>query len=395
MNSFTYQASTKIIFGKGTETGVGIEVRNLGFKKVLVHYGGPSAVKSGLLDRVINSLKENNIEFITLGGVVPNPRLSKVYEGIELGKKENIDFIVAIGGGSVIDSAKSIAIGLANPDIDIWQIYDNRMPIQKCLKLGAITTIPAAGSEFSQFSVITNDYTNEKKGYGSPMIRPEFAILNPELTYSVPKYQTASGIADIMMHTMDKYITISDDNELSDSLSEALLKTVINIGPRSLVQPDNYISRSELMWAGALSQNDILGLGAVKDSASHQIEHELGAMFDVAHGAGLAAIWGTYARYVYKSNLHRFCKYAVNIWGCNMNEEDPEQTALDGIIKTEEFFKSIGMPISIGELGIGKLSEEAMRIMADKCVHYGKRTVGSMIKLNKEDVYEIYKQANH
>jgi len=394
MNKFTYHSTTKIVFGKGAEENVGEEIHNLHAQKVLLHYGGKSAVKSGLISRVKESLLKSGLEVVELGGVVPNPRLSKVREGIALGLAEQVDFVLAVGGGSVIDSAKAIAVGVANPDRDIWNdIYEFRAPISACLHIGSIPTIPAAGSEFSQFAVLTNEETNTKKGYGSPLIRPQFSILNPEITYTLPPYQSAAGIVDIMMHTMDKYITVSKYNELSDALSEGLLRTVIRNGRNCMKDPRDYTARSELMWAGALSQNDILGLGAEKDSASHQLEHELSAMFDVTHGAGLAAIWGALAHYIYKDDILKFCQFAVNVWGCKMDYTDPEQTALEGIERTLDYFRSLGMPTNLRELGIGEVTDAQIEEMADRCMHYGKRTIGSLKVLKKEDAIAIYHMA--
>lgn len=395
MRDFIYQSPTKIIFGKGGELKTGQEIAALGRSRVMIHYGGASAERSGLLNRLREVLRQAGLSVVELGGVVPNARLEKVYEGIKLGLAEGVDFVLGVGGGSVIDSAKSIAVGLANPQMDIWDIYERREAVPACADVGCVVTIPAAGSEFSQAAVLTNEATNTKKGYASPLIRLKFSVLNPELTYSLPARQTAAGVVDIMMHTMDKYLTVSDHNELSDALSEALLRVVIKNGPVAVARPDDYEARSELLWAGALSQNDILGLGAVKDSASHQIEHELSGLFDVTHGAGLAAIWGSLARYVYQRDVMRFCQYAVNVWGCPMDYRHPETTAMEGIARTEAFFSSLGMPVTIGQLGVGHLSEEQIEEMADKCVHHGRRTVGALRVLDKNDVIAVYNLANH
>ena len=394
MNSFTYHSTTKMIFGKGKESEVGKETALCGAHKALLMYGGQSAVKSGLLGKVETSLDEQGISYVEFGGIVPNPRLGKVREAIAVGNAEKIDFILAIGGGSVIDSAKAAAAGIANPDMDIWEdIYEPRAPIPACVKIGCIPTIAAAGSETSQFAVLTNEETRIKKGYGNQLIRPQFCILDPELTYSLPPYQTAAGVVDIMMHTMDKYITKSQYNEMSDALSEQLLRVVIRNGRKAMEDPHDYNARSEIMWAGVLSQNDILGLGAAKDSASHQIEHELSGMFDVTHGAGLAAIWGSLAHYIYKDDILKFCQYAVNVWDCKMDYTNPENTALEGIERTLEFFHSIGMPTNLRELGIHDLTDAQIEEMADKCMHFGKRTIGALKVLYKDDVIKIYNMA--
>lgn len=391
MLNFEYYTPTKVIFGKETEKEVGKEIKEFGCKKVLVHYGSESAKKSGLLDKVFDSLKAEDIDFVSLGGVVPNPRISKVYEGVELCRKENVDFILAVGGGSVIDSAKAIGYGLAN-NCDAWKIYTREVIPKSCTPVGVILTIAAAGSEMSNSSVITNEDGWLKRGANYDLCRPKFAIMNPELTYTLPKYQTSCGSTDILMHTMERYFTQVSNVELTDRMSEGLMKTVINNTLILMREPENYDARAEVMWAGSLSHNGLTGTGRMPDFATHQLEHELGGMFDVAHGAGLAALWGSWARYVYKANVSKFTQFAVNVLGCDMDFQNPENTALAGIEKMEEFYRKIEMPTSIKEMGI-EVTDEQIEEMAYKCSFFDKRKIGQFVKLNKQDMIEIYKMA--
>lgn len=391
MENFEFYAPTKVIFGKGTETQVGALVKAQDCKKVLVHFGGNSAKKSGLLDRVFESLKRENIDYISLGGVVPNPRLSKVYEGIELCKKESVDFILAVGGGSVLDSAKAIGYGMAN-DCDVWDIYTRKAEVTGCLPIGAILTISAAGSEMSDSSVITNEDGWLKRGFNSNYSRCKFAIMNPELTYTLPKYQTASGAVDILMHTIERYFTQSKSMEITDNISEGLMRTVINNAKILMNEPENYAARAEIMWAGSLSHNGLTGCGSVGDWACHQLEHELGGMFDVAHGAGLAAVWGSWARYVYKSNVTRFAQFAVNVMGVSNDFRNPEKVALEGIKAMENFYHQIDMPTSISELGV-RLTDEQIDELSYKCSFKNTRTIGSLKQLNTKDMKDIYVMA--
>lgn len=391
MLNFEFQTPTKIIFGKDTELNAANEIKEMGYKKVLLHFGGSSAKKSGLLDRIQKSMTEQNISYVSLGGVVPNPRLSLVREGIELCKKESVDFILAVGGGSVIDSAKAIGYGIAN-DFDVWDIYDGKAIPKACAPIGVVLTIAAAGSEMSNSSVITNEDGWLKRGHNSETCRPKFAIMNPELTYTLPPYQTASGGTDIMMHTMERYFTITKNVELTDKMCEALLKTVMNNLKIVMKDGENYNARAEIMWAGSISHNGLLSTGRIGDWATHQLEHELGGMFDVAHGAGLAAVWGSWAKYVYKTDIARFVQFAVNVMNCEMDFQNPEKTALDGIKAMENFFKSIEMPISISELGID-ITDKQVNDLAEKCTFFGKRKIGGFQILDKNDILEIYKMA--
>lgn len=391
MQDFNFYTPTQVVFGKKGEDKVGELVKALNCKKVLVHFGGNSAKKSGLLDRVFDSLTQAGIDYVSLGGVVPNPRLSKVYEGIDLCKKENVDFILAIGGGSVIDSAKAIGYGMAN-DCDVWDFYMKKAVPTGCLPIGTILTLSAAGSEMSNSSVITNEEGWLKRGCNSDYCRPKFAIMNPELTYTLPPYQTASGSTDILMHTMERYFTQGGTMELTDGISEALMRTVINNSKILMKDPTNYEARAEVMWAGSLSHNGLTGCGSIGDWACHQLEHELGGMFDVAHGAGLAAVWGSWARYVYKYNVARFAQFAVNVLGFPNDFSDQEKTALAGIEAMEVYYKSIDMPISIKELGV-ELNDDQIKELAYKCSFQNTRTVGGVKALNTEDMIEIYKMA--
>ena len=389
--NFEYFTPTKVIFGKNAEQEIGTLIKAFGAKKVLIHYGSGSIIKSGLLDRVCASLTEAGIAYITLGGVVPNPRLSKVYEGIDLCRREQADFILSVGGGSVIDSAKAIGYGVAN-DGDVWDFYEKKRTASACLPIGAILTIAAAGSEMSNTSVITNENGWLKRGYSNNLSRCKFAIMNPELTYTLPDYQTQSGCVDIMMHTLERYLNQSGNMEMTDGISEALLRTVMKNAKILKTDPNNYEARAEVMWAGSLSHNGLTGCGTDGgDWASHQLEHELGGMFDVAHGAGLAAVWGSWARYVFHDRIDRFAKLAANVLMLTPTD-DPTQNALAGIKAMEAYFHSVGMPTSIHDLGID-LSEEQILTLADKCSFGRTRTIGIVRKLDTEDIANIYRTA--
>lgn len=391
MGNFQYYTPTKIVFGRGAEEQTGQLAAEQGCKKVLVHYGSGSVVRSGLLERICRSLDAAGISYVSLGGVVPNPRLSLVYEGIRLARKEQVDFILAVGGGSVIDSAKAIGYGVANEG-DVWDFYEKRRTAKACLPIGVVLTIAAAGSEMSDSSVITKEEGWLKRGYSSNYARARFAVMNPELTMTLPKYQTASGCVDIMMHTMERYFNRSENMEMTDGISEHLIRTVMKNAKILMNEPDNYQARAEVMWAGSLSHNGLTGCGTGGgDWASHQLEHELGGMFDVAHGAGLAAVWGSWARYVMDAAPERFAKFAVNVMGVEP-EAEKIKTAQKGIEAMEDFYRALNMPVCIGDMGI-ELTEEQMRELAEKCSHFGKRTIGCIKKLDQEDMYQIYKEA--
>ena len=391
MLNFEYYTPTKVVFGKNTEKQAGELVKAFGGTKVLVHFGGQSAKKSGLLDRICNSLEEAGLSYVTLGGVVPNPHLSKVYEGIELCKKEGVDFILAVGGGSVIDSGKAIGYGVANEG-DVWDFYAKKRTAKACLPIGAVLTIAAAGSEMSNSSVITNEDGWLKRGYNDDVSRCKFAVMNPELTYTLPAYQTASGCVDILMHTMERYFTKAENTMLTDSVAEGLMRTVIYNAKVLAEDPENYDARAQVMWAGSLSHNGLTGCGTEGDWASHQLEHELGGMFDVAHGAGLAAVWGSWARYVYKEKPARFAQFAANVFNIPWNSSNLEQMALDGIQAMEAFYRSIHMPTSLAELGVNP-TEEQIQELAKKCSFMGKRTVGTFKVLQIPDMEAIYRMA--
>ncbi len=391
MENFNYYTPTKVVFGRGTEEQVGELVRQQECKKVLVHYGSGSVKRSGLLDRICGSLDAAGIDYISLGGVVPNPRLSLVYEGIRICKEENVDFILAVGGGSVIDSAKAIGYGVANEG-DVWDFYEKKRQAKACLPIGVVLTISAAGSEMSDSSVITNEDGWLKRGYSSDLGRAGVAVMNPELTMTLPKYQTASGCTDIMMHTMERYFNQAENMELTDGISEHLIRTVMKNAQILMEHPDDYNARAEVMWAGSLSHNGLTGCGTDGgDWASHQLEHELGGMFDVAHGAGLAAVWGSWARYVVDARPERFAQFAVNVMGVEKGTDDME-TALRGIEAMEDFYRSVEMPVSIRELGVDP-TDEQLHEMAEKCSHFRKRTIGCVKKLDVDDMYRIYKNA--
>lgn len=393
MRSFEYFAPTKVIFGKDSHLQIGDILKKENCHKVLIHYGGKSAVASGLIDEVSGYLTDAGIDFVTLGGVVPNPRLSKVREGIELCKKENVDFILAVGGGSVIDSAKAIGYGVANPWTDVWNFYLKTEVPTACLPIGVIPTIAASGSEMSNSSVITNEDGWLKRGAAKcDLCRPKFALMNPKLTYSLPQYQTESGCVDILMHTMERYFVNIETMEMTDSISESLMQTVIYNARILMREPANYTARAEIMWAGSLSHNGLTGCGTGGgDWACHQLEHELGGLYDVTHGAGLAAIWGSWARYVYDVNPERFAQFATNVFDipCGL---DFEKTALAGIEAMEDFFRSIKMPVSLHELGLD-LDDQQIHELAFKCSYEDTRTIGVFKQLNMKDMEKIYTMA--
>ena len=392
MNDFTYFAPTKVVFGKGAEGQVGKLCKEQGATKVLVHFGGGSAKRSGLLDRVCVALEEEGLPYVTLGGVVPNPRLSLVYEGIELCRREGVDFLLAVGGGSVIDSCKAIGYGLAN-DFDVWELFDKKRAAAGCAPVGAVLTIAAAGSEMSDSTVITKDEGELKRGYNSNYCRCKFAVLNPELTYTLPEYQTACGVTDIMMHIMERYFVNVETMTVTDTMAEAVIRDVLRYGKAALEDPRDYRARAEIMWAGSLAHNGLLCAGGPNgDWASHQIEMELSGMFGVAHGAGLAAIWGSWARYVMDQKPERFAQFAHRIFDLPQTG-DPTVDGLRGIEAMEDYFRSIRMPVNLRELGVGELTEEQIDELAEKCTYFGRRTIGQFKVLGKEDIKAIYRMA--
>lgn len=393
MFNFIYHTPTQVVFGRGAEEHTGALVKAQGYKKALLHYGGGSVVRSGLLDRIKASLDQAGVAYTQLGGVVPNPRLSLVYQGIELCKKEGVDFILAVGGGSVIDSSKAIAYGLAE-DADVWELYDRVRRARACLPVGVVLTIAAAGSEMSNSSVITKDEGGIKRGYNDDICRPRFAVMNPELTVTLPPYQTASGCVDILMHTMERYFTPNGTMELTDSLAEGLMRTVMKNALILRDDPQNYDARAEIMWASSLSHNGLTGCGSDGgDWACHGLEHEMGGMFDVTHGAGLAAVWGSWARYVYRDCLPRFVRFAVNVMGVENTGTD-EETALAGIQAMEDFYRSIAMPTCFSELGISPTREQIEQMAHMLHIACGGKK-GTAKVLREADFLKIYEMANH
>lgn len=396
MQAFEFYSPTRIVFGPNTEEQSGSLVTAYGGSKVFVVYGGQSAIQSGLLNRVLTSLSGSGLAYETLGGVQPNPRLSLARQGLEQARAFGADFLLAVGGGSVIDTAKAIADGLAHPGVELWDLWTKKVPVSASTPLGVILTIPAAGSESSDSAVLTNDGTQEKRGLSTNLHRPKFAILNPELTYTLPPYQISCGIVDIMMHTMDRYFNPATTNELTDELAEGLLRTAIRNGRRALENPGDYQAMSELMWAGSLSHNGLTGLGGTKDFAPHQLGHELSAMYDCAHGATLSAVWDSWARYTLPTNPARFARFGQRVWDISADGKTEMEQALAAIDTTAAFFRSIGMPTSLGELkGCGVQSEQLLEELAFRCTYRGTRTIGSFQVLGHDAIKAIYAMANH
>ena len=391
MFDFQYYAPTRVVFGRGAERRTGQLLQELGVKRVLIHYGGGSAVKSGLLDRVAASLDQEGIIHTSLGGVVPNPRLSKVREGAALAREFGAELILAVGGGSVIDSSKAIGYAVAEPEYDVWELYDRRRTPKACLPVACVLTIAAAGSEMSNSSVITNEDTGEKRGYRNDLCRVKLALMDPELTTTLPPYQTAAGCTDILMHTLERYFTQGGNMELTDQIAGGLMRTVMKNALILRDDPANYDARAEVMWASSLSHNDLTGLGANgMDFASHGLEHELGGMFDVTHGAGLSAVWPSWARYVYRDCLPRFVKFARTVMGVEGTSD--EDTALKGIAALEDFFRSIHMPVTLKELGV-EPTEEQILAMAASCARGAGGRKGTAKLLYEADMAEIYRMA--
>ena len=388
MKDFTFQNTTKIIFGKHAIEHVGEETAACG-KKVLLHYGGGHIKKTGLYEKIIDALKKAGVDWVELGGVMPNPRLSLVYEGIELCRREGVDFLLAVGGGSVIDSAKTIAMGVEYNG-DVWDFFAEKAFPEKALPVGAVLTIAAAGSEASKGCVITKEETGQKLPVNYEGLRPKFAVMDPSLTFTLSPYQTACGAADIMAHVLERYFTQEMNVDLSDRLCEGTLKTMIANTPIVMEKPGDYDARAEIMWAGTIAHNDLLGKGRIEDWASHQIEHELSAICDVAHGAGLAIVLPAWMKYVYKHNLPRFVQYAVRVWNVEQRFDDPEATALEGIERTKAFFTAIGLPTALSEIGIGA---EHFKAIAEKCKRNSDGAVGSFVRLFTHDIINLLKLA--
>jgi alcohol dehydrogenase YqhD (iron-dependent ADH family) len=388
MQNFDFCSPTRIVFGRGQEARVG-ELLAPYAKKVLLHYGGGSIKKSGLYDRVVSSLKAEGLAFAELGGVQPNPRLSLVREGIGLCKREGVDLILAVGGGSAIDSAKAIAMGVCY-DGDVWELYDQGKAIEKTLPVATVVTIPAAGSESSNSSVITNEETGRKYGYNNDRIRPLLSVMNPELYFTLPNNQLANGVADMMSHVMERYLTNTVHTDLTDGLCEVTLKTLLKNASIAYADPQNYDAWAELGFAGSVAHNGLVGMGRAQDWACHGMEHELSAHYDVAHGAGLAVLTPGWMRYVYKENVPMFVQFAVNVMGVGGSFRDPEATVLEGIERLRGFFRSLGLPDTLRGLGIG---EDRLEEMAKKCTRaaFGpERPIGGLKKLTWQDVLAIY-----
>lgn len=394
MKNFNFYAPTQVVFGRDAENELASLVKKYGGTKVLVHYGGQSAIKSGLMAKVEKQLSDAGISYVKLGGVVPNPRLSLVRKGIELCKAEGIDFLLAVGGGSVIDSCKAISSGRFF-DGDVWDLYLHKTFATEYLPIGCILTIPAAGSEMSNGSVITNDEVDGwlKKDYCVDEFRCKFAIMNPELTFTLPAWQTACGITDMMMHTMERYFSKDDDMETTDAIAESILRTCMTEGHKVMENPTDYTSRANIMWAGSVAHNDITGCGTTGDWATHNIEHELSGMFDVSHGAGLAAVWGSWARYSREENMPRFARFARNVMGIDTTGMSDIEAAEAGIQAMERFFSSIGMPTNIHTLVGKEISDAEIEEMADKCTTGDTQTIGGLKILKKADIIKIYQMA--
>ncbi len=386
MKDFNYCAPTRVIFGKNTELEVGKALKNAGATRVLMQYGGGSIKKSGLYDRVVKAIRDEGIELFELGGVQPNPHLSLVRKAIEIVREQKIDYLLAVGGGSAIDSTKATAVG-AVYDGDVWDFYCGKAVPKKAMPVGVVLTIPAAGSEGSNSSVITNEDGWIKRGLGCDLTRPAFAIYNPELTYSLPAYQTAAGATDIMAHIMERYFTNEPDVDMTDRLCESVLKTIIRQAPVAVKEPDNYVARAEMMWASTVAHNDFLSCFRVGDWSSHQLSHELSGMYDATHGAALAVAFPAWMTYVYKHDVQRFCRFAVEVMGVEMDFFHPEETALKGIAALRAFFKSIGMPTTLSELGV---PEDKLDVLADKVKRGADGTTGQFVQLTRDDCLKIY-----
>ena len=387
MNNFTFYSPTCFVFGKDTESQAGSLVRRFGGSRVLIHYGGGSALRSGLIDRVKASLERENIPYFLLGGVQPNPRSGLVYQGIELCRKEKVDFVLAVGGGSAIDSSKAIAAGTVY-DGDFWDFYSGKR-IENALPVGTVLTIAAAGSEGSPDSVITKEEGMFKRGASGDAIRPRFSILNPALTQTLPPYQTAAGITDIMAHLYERYLTNTKEVEVTDRLIEALLLTMIHEGPRVIADPNNYEARANIMWAGMMAHNNSCGVGRSQDWNSHNIEHELSALYDCAHGAGLAVTMPAVFTYVMKHDVMRFAQAAVRVWGCQMDFANPEATALEGIEKLRGFLTSLGMPSNFA--GLGAKAEDIPALVKALCWGDGRQgSISGFVTLDENDCTKIY-----
>lgn len=389
MDSFVFHNATKILFGKDMEAQVGVETAKHS-RKVLLHYGQGSVKRSGLLDKVQAALKAAGVAYVELGGVVPNPRLSLVRTGIALCREQGIDFVLAVGGGSAIDSAKAIAAGVPYAG-DVWDFYSGKARPRAALKVACVLTIPAAGSESSGSTVVTNEDGQFKRGLtADEWLRPVFSILNPEYTKTLSPKDTAIGAADIMAHVMERYFTNTRAVDLSDRLCEAVMGAVVRNLPRVLADPQDYDARADLMWTGTQAHSDLIGMGRVGDWASHDIEHELSGIYDIPHGAGLAIVFPAWMKQVYRHDPARFAQWASRVWGAEPDFAHPEATALEGIRRLEEFYRRCGLPVRLGEVDIGP---DRLEAMADKATAAGARTVGNFVKLDRAGVLAVLRQA--
>lgn len=394
MQGFQYYIKTNVVFGEGSVCRTAELVKKHGGSRVLVVYGGGSAKRSGLLDRVFALLDEALLPYDSIGGVQPNPRVELAREGVKRAVEFRADLILAVGGGSVIDTAKAIAHGAANPETDIWEFWKRRAVPTRSTPVGVILTIPASGSETSDSAVLTNEQECEKRGLNTDLNRPAFAILDPKLAMTLPTRQLSCGVTDILMHTLDRYFTPADDNELTDALAEALLRVVIRNGPKVVENENDLHAMSEIMWCGSVSHNGLTGLGAPREFTTHQLGHALSEKFDAIHGETLSAMWGSWARYVWETKPARFARFARNVW--DVDDVDADEAAMLGIEATENFFRSLHMPVSLGELkDVGVQSEEGLQELALRCSYQKTRTIGSFRVLGYDEMLEIYRLANH
>lgn len=394
MQSFQYYIKTNVVFGEGSVCRTAELVKKHGGSRVLVVYGGGSAKRSGLLDRVFALLDEALLPYDSIGGVQPNPRVELAREGVKRAVEFRADLILAVGGGSVIDTAKAIAHGAANPETDIWEFWKRRAVPTRSTPVGVILTIPASGSETSDSAVLTNEQEQEKRGLNTDLNRPAFAILDPKLAMTLPPRQVSCGVTDILMHTLDRYFTPADDNELTDALAEALLRVVIRNGPKVVENENDLHAMSEIMWCGSVSHNGLTGLGAPREFTTHQLGHALSEKFDAIHGETLSAMWGSWARYVWETKPARFARFARNVW--DVDDVDADEAAMLGIEATENFFRSLHMPVSLGELkDVGVQSEEGLQELALRCSYQKTRTIGSFRVLGYDEMLGIYRLANH
>ena len=394
MHAFQYYVPTEIVFGAGSVSKLPELLKKRKLSRVLVVYGGSSARKSGLLDRVFQLLEEAGVSYQTLGGVQPNPRVALAREGVKLALSFGAELILAVGGGSVIDTCKAIAHGAANPETDLWEFWKKRAVLTRSMPVGVVLTIPAAGSEMSDSAVLTNAESGEKRGLNTDLNRPVFAILDPVLAATLPNHQVACGVSDILMHTMDRYFNPVTDNDLTDELAEALLRVVIRNGPKVVENENDLHAMSEIMWCGSVSHNGLTGLGAPREFTTHQLGHALSEKFDAIHGETLSAMWGSWARYVWETKPARFARFARNVW--DVDDVDADEAAMLGIEATENFFRSLHMPVSLGELkDVGVQSEEGLQELALRCSYQKTRTIGSFRVLGYDEMLEIYRLANH